>query len=165
MIFTYIKIGIVVAVLAACGGAYAYVKKIERENDTLQDTVSKQEAVIGDQQDVIVQQAEDTNDIRTAYKDLEKTNKELSRNLDQLRQKFYKINASGERRDLGALALNKTGLVEKIINKATSNSFRCIEIATGAELTDDEINATKRSEINPECTSIANPQYVPHGVQ
>ena len=32
----------------------------------------------------------------------------------------------------------------------------------GAELTDKEKAATKKSEINRECPSIANPSYVPY---
>jgi len=32
----------------------------------------------------------------------------------------------------------------------------------GAPLTQDETNATKKSQINPECPSIANPSYVPY---
>jgi hypothetical protein len=37
---------------------------------------------------------------------------------------------------------------------------RCIEIATGSPLTESEINATKKSQINGECPSLANPNYV-----
>jgi hypothetical protein len=48
----------------------------------------------------------------------------------------------------------------RIINKGSANATRCIEIASGAELTENEKNATKKSEINPECPSIANPSYV-----
>ncbi len=38
--------------------------------------------------------------------------------------------------------------------------LRCVEIAMGSPLTDKEKNATKKSEINSECPSIANPKYV-----
>ena len=75
---------------------------------------------------------------------------------------FNKTNASGKKRDMGDLAIARSSTVEKIINKASSNATRCVEIATGAPLTEKEENATKKSEINPECTSIANPNYVPY---
>ena len=63
--------------------------------------------------------------------------------------------------ELGYLAANRPGLVENIINNGTQNVLRCFEIASGSSLTEDEINATKKSEINSECASIANPNYVP----
>ena len=66
-----------------------------------------------------------------------------------------------QRHDLGQLAYNKPGLVVKIINKASDNANRCVEIATGSPLTEDEINATKKSQINAECPRLANPNYVP----
>ena len=40
--------------------------------------------------------------------------------------------------------------------------MRCVEIASGAPLTEKEKTATKKSEINSECPSIANPNYVPY---
>ena len=79
-----------------------------------------------------------------------------------LKDKFNKVNASGKKRDIGALGVKKPGLIEKIINKGTINAQRCIEIASGAKLTEKEINAKKRSEINPECPNIANPNFVPY---
>ena len=46
------------------------------------------------------------------------------------------------------------------INKGGKNAARCIELASGAEHTDEELKATKKSEINPECPALANPNYV-----
>jgi len=40
--------------------------------------------------------------------------------------------------------------------------MRCVEIAMGSPLTEKEKNATKKSEINAECPSLANPNYVPY---
>ena len=44
----------------------------------------------------------------------------------------------------------------------SDNAARCIELATGAEHTEKELKATKKSEINPECPDLANPSYVPY---
>ena len=51
--------------------------------------------------------------------------------------------------------------MEEILNSATVNANRCIEIVTGAELTEKELAATKPSEINSECWQIANPNFDP----
>ena len=53
-------------------------------------------------------------------------------------------------------------VIERIINSASNKALRCVEIAGGSPLTADEISATKKSEINRECPSIANPNYVPY---
>ena len=37
-----------------------------------------------------------------------------------------------------------------------------MEISMGAQLTENEKNATKKSQINPECADIANPSYQPY---
>ena len=81
----------------------------------------------------------------------------IIKDLDDLDKRFNK-----GKRDVGKLAIEKTKLIEKIINKGSVNAKRCIEIASGAELTEKEKNATKKSEINPECPSIANPSYIPY---
>ena len=65
-------------------------------------------------------------------------------------------------RDFGKLAIEKTKVIERIINGASDKAIRCVEIAGGSPLTAEEIAATKKSEINRECPSIANPNYVPY---
>ena len=52
--------------------------------------------------------------------------------------------------DIGNLAENKPGLVEKIINKASDSAARCVEIASGSPLTEEELNGTP----NRECPSF-----------
>ena len=79
------------------------------------------------------------------------------KDLDDLDNRFNK-----DGRDFGKIAIEKTGAINRIINKGSDNASRCIEIASGAELTEEERNATKKSEINRECPGIANPNYVPY---
>ena len=75
--------------------------------------------------------------------------------MDDLDKRFTKKN-----RDIGKLAINKTKAIERIINKGGNNAARCIELASGAEHTEEELKATQKSEINPECPALANPNYV-----
>jgi hypothetical protein len=81
----------------------------------------------------------------------------LKKDVDDLDKRF---NKGG--RDLGKASIERPELIEKVINRGTDRASRCIEIASGAPLTDAEKNATKKSEINTECPSIANPNYVPY---
>ena len=52
--------------------------------------------------------------------------------------------------DIGNLAENKPKLVEKIINGASKSAARCVEIASGSPLTEEELNGTP----NRECPSF-----------
>ncbi len=76
----------------------------------------------------------------------------LKKDINDLDKRF---NKGG--RDFGKVAKEKPKVIERIINKGSDNALRCLEIAMGAELTDKEKAATKKSEINRECPSIANP--------
>ena len=86
----------------------------------------------------------------------------LQQEFSALDERFNKINGQGEVRDIGKLAVERSRSVERVINNASKKAMRCVEIAMGSPLTEDEINATKKSEINSECPSIANPNYVPY---
>ena len=81
----------------------------------------------------------------------------FKKDLQDLDKRFTKKN-----RDIGKLAIDRTEAIERIINKGGKNAARCIELASGAEHTEAELKATLKSEINPECPSLANPSYVPH---
>jgi hypothetical protein len=77
-----------------------------------------------------------------------------------LNEKFNKLNASGVRRDIGALSVTKPKSIERILNKDEVAERRCFEIIQGAKLTEEELNATKKSKINTVCPELANPNYV-----
>mgnify|MGYP000636873426 CR=1 FL=1 len=93
---------------------------------------------------------------------------EVRRQFDEVSRKFAAAQGRVEaledkltEHELDFLAASKPGLVEKVIDNASNNVLRCLEIASGSPLTEDEINATKRSEINSECPDLANPNYRP----
>ena len=60
------------------------------------------------------------------------------------------------------LAIERSKSVERVINKGSSEATRCVELASGAERTEEELKATKKSEINTMCPSLANPNFVPY---
>tara|TARA_B100000609_G_C17070778_1_gene358970 strand:+ start:107 stop:574 length:468 start_codon:yes stop_codon:yes gene_type:complete len=148
--------------IAGLAGGVAYVYKLKADNAILKENAIKLEQSINSQKEVIAQQKEDFENILEANKKLTALNLTLDKELKALDDKFNKTNASGKKRDIGDLAVTKPGLIEKIINRASKNAQRCVEIAMGSPLTEKEINATKKSEINSECPSIANPNFVPH---
>tara|TARA_A100001391_G_C4960820_1_gene249857 strand:+ start:329 stop:796 length:468 start_codon:yes stop_codon:yes gene_type:complete len=147
-------IGIVATAIA--GGGF-YVVKLQKDNAILKANAIKLESAVAEQQELITQQKEDFKEILAANQKMNELVSALKKDLDDLDKRFNKKN-----RDVGKLAIAKTKSIERITNGASALATRCIEIASGSPLTEEEKNATKKSEINSECPSIANPNYVPY---
>ena len=147
-------IGIIVTALA--GGGF-YVFKLQKDNAILKANAIKLESAISEQKTLIENQKKDFEAILTANKELNDLMSKLKTDFAELDKRFNKKN-----RDVGLLAIEKTKVIERITNNAGDKAARCIEIASGSPLTEKEINATKKSEINTECPSIANPNYIPY---
>ena len=138
-------------------GAGVYVMKLRSDNAILKSNAIKMESAIADQQELLTQQKEDFKDILDANNKMNELVGVLKKDLENLDKRFNKKN-----RDVGKLAIAKTESIERITNGASALATRCIEIASGSPLTEKEKNATKKSEINRECPSIANPNYIPY---
>ena len=160
--FSSIKIAMILVTLATMGGGFMYVKTLKSDLAISEANNAKLIESVADQKAVIEQQQKDFTAILAANKELEEKNRVLQAEFKNLDERFNKINGKGEVRDIGKLAIDKDKAVERIINNASRKAMRCVEIAMGAELTEAEINATKKSEINSECPSLANPNYVPY---
>jgi ATP/maltotriose-dependent transcriptional regulator MalT len=149
----YAMIGVAVATMVA--GFYWYYQDSQKRIMDLMANQAKLETAVAIQEATIKQQQED---MAKQAATLEKVNDAFAKaqaDKQNLTDKLMK-------HDLGKLAEKKPGLVEEKINRGTENVGRCFEILSGAPLTDAERNATKKSEINNECPSIANPAYVPN---
>ena len=138
-------------------GAGVYVMKLQRDNAILKENAIKLESAVADQKALIENQKKDFQDILDANNKMNELVNVLKKDLEDLDKRFNKKN-----RDVGKLAIAKTKSIERITNGASALATRCIEIASGSPLTEKELNATKKSEINSECPSIANPNYVPY---
>ena len=157
MIFSQIKMAMTIILLVGISGAVIYVMKLRSDNAILKANQVKLEAAVETQKEALEQQKKDFDAIMIANKNLTELNNNLRKDLNELDKRFNK-----KERDIGKLAIERTKAVERVINKASKSAKRCVEIASGAELTENERNATKKSEINPECPSIANPNYIPY---
>ena len=155
--FGSLKIAMVAILITGIAGAGMYVMKLRSDNAILKANQVKLESAVADQKQLIENQKKDFEDILSANKKMNELVSVLKKDLEDLDKRFNKKN-----RDVGKLAIAKTKAIERITNNGSKNANRCIEIASGAELTEAEKNATKKSEINTECPSIANPNYVPY---
>ena len=141
--FSSLKIGLVLVMLAGAGGGYLYVNKLQKDNAILKTNQVKLETAVQESNQDIEQQTKDLKQIRSTLKKVEEVNAKLQKDRDALNNRLGK-------HDIGNLAENKPGLVEKIINKASDSAARCMEIASGSPLTEEELNGTP----NRECPSF-----------
>ena len=155
--FSSIKMIFAVLLISSIAGAGMYVMKLRSDNAILKANQSKLESAITEQNKVLEQQKEDFTAILESNKKLNVLINTFKKDLQDLDKRFTKKN-----RDIGKLAIERTKSIERIINGGSKNAARCIELASGAEHTEEELKATLKSEINPECPSLANPNYVPY---
>ena len=139
--FGSVRVIIMAVVFIGISGVGVYVMKLRSDNES--------------QKQVIEKQKQDFSKILKANKKMNTLVNNLQKDINALDKRFNK-----GARDFGKLANEKPKLVEKLVNRGSLRAGRCIEIAGGSPLTEKEINATKKSEINTECPSIANPNYV-----
>jgi hypothetical protein len=160
--FGSIKIAMIVVTLLTAGGGFLHYKTVKADLETAKANNLLLEQSVEGQKAVIEQQKRDFSSILAANETLKEQNQILQREFAALDERFNKINGAGKVRDIGKLAVERSKSVERVINGASNKAMRCVEIAMGSPLTEKEINATKKSEINSECPSIANPNYIPY---
>ena len=159
-VFGVVKVLAYLSIVIIIAGGLWYVMNLKAElatseanNKILENSISQQSAVI-EQMRVDIAQIQRIN---------EEVNAELGRQREEVKNLVnrFNVNARGESRDIGKIAVKKPRAMQRLINRGTKNALRCLEIATGAERTEKEINAKKESEINRECPTLANPNYIP----
>ena len=160
--FSSIKIAMIVVALLTAGGGFLHYKTVKADLETAKANNLILEQSVEGQKAVIEQQKADFSSILAANATLKKQNQVLQQEFAALDERFNKINAQGEVRDIGKLAVERSKSVERVINSASAKAMRCVEIAMGSPLTEKEENATTKSQINSECPSIANPNYIPY---
>ena len=155
--FGSVRVIIMAVVFLGISGAGIYVMKLRSDNAILKANQVLLEQSIESQKQVIEKQKQDFNKILEANKKMNTLVNNLQKDIDALDKRFNK-----GARDFGKIAKEKLKLVENLINKGSERATRCVEIAGGSPLTEKELLATKKSEINTECPSIANPNYEPY---
>lgn len=156
-LFGQVKMVFTIIMLLGVAGAGAYVLKLRGDNAILKGNQVKMEQALEQQTKFIEQQKKDYEAILKANQEVNKLVGNLKKDIDDLDKRFNKGT-----RDLGKTAMERPEAMERIVNKASDKALRCVEIAGGAKLTEAEIKATKKSEINSECPAIANPNYKPY---
>jgi TolA-binding protein len=150
-------VAIVVGLISVLFGLW-YVTGLRADLAVSQENSKKLTEAVEQQQQVLKEVQKDQQKIRDINTELNTTIKLQDKDLDNLKDKFTS-SQNGQQRDLGKSASARPARIEAVVNKATENATRCLEIASGAPLTEAEKNATKIDQINKECPGIANPNY------
>jgi len=149
-----IKIIIFLLIISVAGGGYVYVQKLRADNATLKINTTKLEGAVEQNEATIKQQTENFEKVRTTLNTVQDQKDALQSDKNVLIKKLSE-------HDFGQLAEARPALVVKIVNKERGNAKRCMEIASGSPLTEEEIAVTKKSKANLDCPRLANPNYVP----
>ncbi len=154
-----IKVIATLAIVVIVAGGLWYVTGLradlavsEMNNKTLKDGIEQQQRLIEQMQKDVAQ--------------IQEINADLANEADRQRAEMrdlvnrFNVNARGESRDFGAIAAARPGVVERLVNRGTANAMRCLQLASGAPHTAAELAAKTSSEINRECPSLANPNFI-----
>lgn len=142
---------IVVVVTIIAGGLY-YVINLKADLATSEANNRELVSATREQMTLIEQMKRDVTAIQQAYTDLQGQAERQRRDVEVLSSKFSK-------RDFGALAAERPEAVERSVNRGTKNALRCLELAAGAPLNEQEKQAKTPMEANRECPNLIDRNY------
>ena len=151
------KLALVMFVLmcAMGGGVYWYYTDTQERIAILTENNAKLESAVETNEQALAAQT-------AAFESMRVENAKLQQEFASISDRNRNLENKLSRHDIGAAGIARTTLTEKRLNSGTANAQRCMEIFSGAELTEKELSATKPSEINPECWRTANPNFDPN---
>ena len=151
------KLALVMFVLmcAMGGGAYWYYNDTQERIAILNENNAKLESAVATNEQALAAQT-------AAFESMRVQNEKLQKEWTEINNRNRSLENRLSRHDIGAAGVAKPGLTEKVLNNATKNAKRCLEIFSGSPLTEKELSATKPSEINNECWRTANPNFDPN---
>jgi hypothetical protein len=154
-----IKVVATLAIVIIVAGGLWYVTGLradlavsEMNNKTLKDGIEQQQRLIEQMQRDVAQIQEINADLAN---EADRQKREMRDLVDR-----FNVNARGESRDFGAIAAARPGVVERLVNRGTASAMRCLQLASGAPHTEAELAAKTSSEINRECPTLANPNFI-----
>ena len=147
-----IRMILIVVVVAIIAGGLWYVTNLKADLATSEANNRQLVDATREQMMLIEQMKRDVTAIQQANADLQAQTERQRRDVEALSSKFSK-------RDFGALAAERPEAVERSVNRGTKNALRCLELAAGAPLTDQEKQAKTPMEANRECPSLIDRNY------
>lgn len=154
----WLVVGLITLLVTSIGSAFWHISGLradlatsEANSKTLNDAVQEQKAAIDGIQANIVA-------LRAATQRLNALADQQEQSTRRLEQKFNGSPKRSTPRDIGRLAVAKPEAIQVAVNHGSRDAARCLEIATGAELTEEELSADLPSKFNSICPELANPR-------
>jgi len=122
--FASIKVALLITVLAAGGGGYFYIQKLQSDLETARSNVAKMEVAVATAEASIATLQENAAKLAELNNQLQTDLQKAEAYGDDLRGKL-------QRHNLTALALSKPSILEGKMNGATANLWRELEQDTG----------------------------------
>lgn len=150
--FAAIRLVVILVIVLLLAGGVWYVTGLRADLAVSEENNKKLENGIMEQQLLINQMKEDVVAIQKSNEELQAQNDKQKKDLDNLQNKFS---------DFGARAAANAEAATKAINRGTVNALRCLELASGAPLNEQEKQAKSPKEANRECPALIDPDFSP----
>jgi len=147
-----IRMLLIAVVVAIIAGGLWYVTNLKADLAISEANNQQLVEATREQNLLIEQMKQDVTAIQQANAELQAQTEKQRRDVETLNSKFSK-------RDFGALAAEKPEVVERLVNRGSKNALRCMELAAGAPLTEQEKAAKTPMEANRECPSLIDSDY------
>lgn len=135
---------LLVVILVMSGIGYWYYTDTQEKMAILNANNAKLETAVALNEETI-------NSLETSYAASQAENERLNQAYAEIRRQNNVLADKLSDIDLGLLASQKPESIERAVNRGTENAGRCFEILSGAQLTEDEKNATSGEDFNKEC--------------
>ena|SRR5210317_524514 len=140
-----------IAIGAVVLGAWYYYTSTQSRIESLVEAKTQLEANNTILKGAIDTSQEAIDSLQADYREVQEKYTALEARFQQIRRENRSLQEKLGKHELDVLAKNKPGLVERIINNASGKANRCMELLSGAPLTEEERNAKSAKEFNSEC--------------
>jgi len=147
-----IKIVAILAIVSIVAGGIYYISNLQAALAVSQLNEQKLEGAIQEQQALITSMKVDIETIQATNEQLRKENEQQRKDVNALSKKF-------DKRDFGVFAIANTEKTQQLVDRGVKNALRCLEIASGSPLTEEEKKAPSPIEANRECPALINPNF------
>jgi len=130
--------------LAMAAGFYWYYQDSQARIQTLTENNAKLETAVEMNEATI-------DSLEQSFEESREELRRVNEDFQKIRRQNNVLAEKLERHDLGVLGNAKPELVGRVVNNATDKVNRCFEILSGAELTEEELNAETPEQANSEC--------------
>jgi hypothetical protein len=150
--FAMIRLALIVIVVSVIAGGLWYVTNIKADLAVSELNNQKLEEATKAQNELIEKMQEEVAQIQQINSDLQVQNEKQRKDVDALAKKF-------DKRDFGAFVATNPEKSQELINRGTTNVFRCLELASGAPLNEKEKSAKTPTEANRECPNLIDSDF------